>query len=560
MLATLLAQPLDTAAARADAWRQAVDILAQRRGGEAADLAYDFLRGTRDEVPGAVRSQAARALAGNAAPVELVALLADDVPAVASAALGEVRLDPAEWLALLPRLGPTGRGIVRNRRDLAPGVLRALAAFGSVDLVFAGPDASGENETPAQPATPAEAPAPEPPPRPAELPLEPPAGPLAGTIPISELVARIAAFKTRGADAAAPSPSPPLEGFRFETLPDGTISWTDGVPRGALIGASIALAADAGGAGEGVDGHAAGAFRRRAPFRDARLLIAGEGAVAGAWRISAVPTFDPLDGRFTGYRGAARRPRADETSASSPQEERGLFGTGMPPDSLRQLVHELRTPINAILGFAEMIEAQLLGPVGVDYRLRAAEIASDGRRLLAAVDDLDVAARIESRRWLVEGGAVDASALLARLHTDYEAIARDRGVGLAVRIAAALPPIDADAIAVERMFARMLAATIGLAQRGEAITVQLGADSGTVDLEIARPALVRASDERTLLDPGYSPDGDWPDAPLLGLGFALRLVRNLATAAGGELAVEPERFRLRLPARGDSARSGQSSH
>ena len=75
-----------------------------------------------------------------------------------------------------------------------------------------------------------------------------------------------------------------------------------------------------------------------------------------------------------------------------------MFGTEFPADSLRQLIHELRTPLNAIIGFAEMIEGQYMGPAAAAYRGRAAEIMEQARGLLGAVDDLDTAARIETRR------------------------------------------------------------------------------------------------------------------------------------------------------------------
>ena len=55
--------------------------------------------------------------------------------------------------------------------------------------------------------------------------------------------------------------------------------------------------------------------------------------------------------------GTARRPRTDERAEPSRP------APATPADSLRQLVHELRTPTNAIAGFAEMIETQILGPV-----------------------------------------------------------------------------------------------------------------------------------------------------------------------------------------------------
>lgn len=50
-----------------------------------------------------------------------------------------------------------------------------------------------------------------------------------------------------------------------------------------------------------------------------------------------------------------------------------------------------------------------------------------------------------------------------------------------------------------------------------------------------------------MLDPGYGNDGDWPDAPLLGLGFSMRLVRSLAQAQNGALRIESERLLLELP-------------
>ena len=59
-------------------------------------------------------------------------------------------------------------------------------------------------------------------------------------------------------------------------------------------------------------------------------------------------------------------------------------------------------------------------------------------------------------------------------------------------------------------------------------------------LKVDRPETIEGLDESDLLDPGYSPDGDWPGAPALGLGFALRLVRNLAEASGGSLLINDE--------------------
>ena len=542
-IATVLAQPTDRPGRRAAQWRQLVDLLAQRRRGERgpeAKRAFAFLREQRSAVPAEVRREAARALAGLAVDPELIAFFAEDAPAVAAPLIAGARLEPDDWLAILPRLGPAARALLRHRRDLPGAVAQALAAFGASDFALEGTVAAEAAEE----------------------------------SPIRELVERIEAFRRHreaGRDAAPPpapveeaapeAPAEPADRFRWETGSDGLLRWIEGAPREALVG--LSLAAIAGPGRHGVDGQAAGAFEKRSPFRDARLSVAGKGPAGGDWRISGVPFFDPHRGSFVGYRGTARRPRLDEIAraAAAAAPGAGLFGTRLAPDSLRQLVHELRTPLNAILGFAEMIEGQYMGPAADSYRARAGDIREQARRLLSAVDDLDTAARIETRRFELEASAVDVAALIARLHESYERIAAQRGAWLTLEVTPDLPPARVEPGAAERMFARLLAATIGLAAAGEtiaaAITLDPRGEGAMLRLTLGRPRAVAGLDETALLDPGYSPEGDWPGAPALGLGFALRLVRNLAEAAGGELLIGEERLVLLLPTLADAPAAGQ---
>lgn len=540
MLATVLAQPRLSDAARIAALRQIVDILAQR-GDEPpttlSERAYALLGETRESIPAAVRREAARAIGGRRVPAELVAWFAADRPEIAAPLLAAARLDSREWIALLPSMASAARALLRHRRDLEPEVAAALASFGAADLILEGGVATALETSPND-----------------EMPED------EGEQQIARLVERIEAFRRDReiAPVAKAAASDRIDSFRFETGHDGVFRWIEGAPRGPLIGQSLAFSADA--PQHGVDGHAAGAFRRRAPFRDARLTVAGEGEAAGSWRISAVPFFSDTDGRFTGYRGTARRPRRDEEASVVAPAPAGLFGSNLAPDSLRQLVHELRTPINAIIGFAEMIERQLLGPVSAGYREWAGEIVGEASRLLASVEDLDAAARFETGRMALDPKAIDGAALLRRLHDEYAPVAEARGVAFLVRLERELPLLATDPVAADRMFARLLAATIGLARQGETVTAALATDQrnpGMVRLSVTRPATLAAASERQLLDPGYSPEGEWPEAPALGLGFALRLVRNIAREADGSLDIAPRNFILRLPASDASALSGE---
>lgn len=526
MIATVLSQHEESGPAALAKWRQLVDLIAQRRNPDTdgrVNQAYSWLRQKRSGISFAVREEAARSLSGRRVTPAIIAFFAEDVPAIAAPLISGALLDAGQWLELLPKMNPVARALLRHRRDLAPEISHALGSFGASDFALSGPVHEAHAKT----------------------------APERNSAQIRELVAKIEAFRK---DRPQPFPVATgllrAESFHWEAAGDGIIIWVEDAPRGPLIGQSIAATAEHG--QFGVDGQAAGAFEKRAPFRDARFTVAGTGVASGDWRISGVPFFDPTHGNFLGYRGSARRPRLDEVARPDPTAApAGLFGTDLPADSLRQLIHELRTPLNAIVGFAEMIEGQYMGPAADSYRFRAAEIMEQATRLLSAVDDLDTAARIETSRLTLDHSSVDAVALLWRLHEAYERIARQRNVHISVEVAPDLPQAKVELGVAERMFARMLAATIGLAQQDETIVAvmamgQIG-NHEMLCLSIDRPKAIEGLDEHSLLDPGYSPDGDWPGAPALGLGFALRLVRNLAEAVGGALLIGTSRFILYLP-------------
>ncbi|WP_294285433.1 histidine kinase dimerization/phospho-acceptor domain-containing protein [uncultured Sphingomonas sp.] len=574
-LKTVLSADMDSGFGAQSAWRQLVDLMG--RGRIAADEpGLARLRLLRQAVPLAVRSASARALAFATPPAPLVGLFAEDAFAVAAPLLRTVTLDADTWIALLPRLSPQGRALLRHRRDLPAAVERALESFGSVDFVL--PDAAIAADVAPVPVTsdvgPAEvepaaeltpvvdAPAPEPvvtapvpepveaepivvAPRVVAMPTVAVAPPeprpiAAGGFQIADVVARIDAFQRQREPLAAPAEAveqAPATCFRFDTDSAGVICAVEGVTRGPLIGVSLAV-----GAPQGVvriDAGINGAFRQRQRFADVRLDVGGSSDAGGAWRVTGEPQFDAATGRFTGYAAIARRPRSDEDAGRPAQ------GSGA-SDSLRQLVHELRTPTNAISGFAELIEAQLLGPVSPVYRDHAATIRRHADGLIAAIEDLDTAARIEGRALELRPRAVAIEPLLERIAADLAPLAALRGTALDIH-----PMGDhaalADDRAMERLLSRLLATLTSAAVAGERIDIaEAPAPAGQVALCFARPHALGTGGEDALLS--IDADAGEEGAPLLGAGFALRLARNLASEMGGALIFGDHLLTLRLPA------------
>ena len=569
-LTTVLNSDMAAGPGAQSVWRQLVDLAGRGRVPTDEPI-LARLRMLRQAVPATVRAASARALAHARPDAALVALFAEDDPAVAAPVLRAAELGDAEWTALLPSLSPISRSVLRRRRDLAPVVERALESFGSVDFTLPQPDALELEPAMVVPPEPGarSQPAPIPPP-PLDGPLsespfvalgdiarglpvvaealargEPaPASPPADGFAISDLVARIEAFRRRRdvaprADAAVPEAVAAAMGerFLFETDANGVVVGVDGVARGALVGMSIAHAGVQGTAR--VDGVAAGGLRRRSRFDDARLEVGGTSSAAGSWRLTGVPAFDPTTGRFTGFRGVGRRPRADESAAPS------RAGTVPSPDSLRQLVHELRTPTNAIAGFAELIEAELIGPVPAEHRDRAATIRARAGELLAAIEDLDTAARMEVGALNLRPGPLPVQPMIDRVLVDLAQLAALRDVRVLVdgdRDAR----VVADDRAAERLLGRLLAVLVAAGAAGETLRLSVYANPSTVEITVDRPRSLAGlgTDALLALDGGDdAPEG----TPLLGTGFAIRVARNLAAELGGALELGPARLTLRLP-------------
>lgn len=526
MIATILRQAPVDRRARVTAWRQLSDILAQR-GNQLGDddirRALHALAVLRPHVPEAVRRDCARAIARHGRFAPLVALYANDVPAVSAAMLREVRLSEADWLALLPATNAMARSVLAGRGDLPEGVGRALAALGSASVALPQPSIAEAVESASV--------------------LPPKLESVAETAApsqISELVRRIDKYQSRRGQSA-PSRAP-RRSFCFETGPDGVIHWVEGVTRGAVIGLSIAEAAFGG--EPGTDAAAAGAFRQRAEIVNARISLEGTPGEAGEWRFSALPWFDPASGQFRGYRATARRPQHNETPYGRPEAED-------PGDSIRQLIHELRSPLNAISGFGQIIAGQMFGPVSQSYRTMAERIVADAASVQSIIDDLETAARRGSPAAPeLPTEVVDIGAIVNQVESDLAALLADQRIEMTLaRVGGPFLGRASDAD-VRRMIGRLLTALVDICEPGGILVGQLVTESPHDDmlqLRIVRPAAIRFATATDLLDPGFSPEGEAPGAAVLSLGFSLRLVDSLARAAGGRLDIGHNALTLHLP-------------
>jgi len=543
-------------------WRQLIDILARspesfsfEQVSQGLVQARSLISRTEKEV----RVASITTLPGKIKSPPLVQLLSGDHSSVGIAAIEKADLTDSQWAELVPHLPVRARGFMRNRSDLGPKTREALQIWSGADFVLpyqdaeagvASPDVASDNVSDTILDEKSTETAVSIPPT-AEIAKEVSSEP----VPIGEIVERIE--RLRQARESGDSPELSLEGgkanerarrerptneIRFESDDFGVICWVEGVPEGAVVGVTIAQPAYDG--EPGPDAYGASAFRQRMPIENARMSLLGSPLIEGDWRINAAPFFDSRSGRFKGYRGILRRP----TVAEDPQIDPQQIAVG---EKMQQLIHELRTPLGAIVGFSEIIEQQLFGPVAHDYRVLAQSILTDANKLLAGFDDLAIASKVDSDQLQIMDGVTHCDWLTSRLAERLSGLSENLDVTLNLMTADPVRPFAVENELVERIFSRLLSAVIIGCGRGEELGGRFHTEVGIAPVNkftLALPDKLASMDEGEMLGSGPGNLDQEESAPLLGLGFSLRLVRNLARKVQGDLRFDNEQLLLTLPA------------
>jgi signal transduction histidine kinase len=232
-------------------------------------------------------------------------------------------------------------------------------------------------------------------------------------------------------------------------------------------------------------------------------------------------------------------------------EEEAQRKPALPPamadaDALRETIHEIKTPLNAIIGFAEIIDGQYLGPAHRSYRHRAAEIVTQARMLLAAIEDLDFAARLQAQP-AEKGALTDLAEILPPLAEEWGNRALSRDVRLRIVTSLGSLRCAVEPELARRLLGRLLGAAVESAPDGQQVDVDVSEGKKALTISITRPASTRQLTDAQVMDPAFQVEGTEGASPL-GLGFALRLVRGLAQLAAGSLRLTPGEFQLVLPA------------
>ena len=260
--------------------------------------------------------------------------------------------------------------------------------------------------------------------------------------------------------------------------------------------------------------------------------------------------FDELKARFEDL----RRSNAELANAVQPRN-----------DFLAAVSHELKAPLNAILGFSEMLRDGLDGELNPQQKAHLEEVLQAGNQLLDMINDLLDLSHIEAGKFALAPEDCDLAPLLDAAAAPPRLAAAARHLSFTGEIAPALGSLRVDPRRLRQVVASLLSNAVQLTPAG-----------GTVMLRarrVARKALPRKPEEEAAeyLELAVADNGSGIAPELRGkllqpsamldnslvrahgaAGLRLALAQRLAAMMGGALALDSApgvgtRFTVWLP-------------
>ena len=155
-------------------------------------------------------------------------------------------------------------------------------------------------------------------------------------------------------------------------------------------------------------------------------------------------------------------------------------------DLLARVSHEVRAPLNAIIGFAEVMLEERFGALGNDrYVEYMKDIRASGERVIAIIDDLTVLSRIETGKLDLAFTNQDLNDLVESCVTVMQPQANRERIIIRTSLAQMLPPVTADARALRQITLNLIGNSIHLANVGGQVIVSTAmTDFGEVVLRV----------------------------------------------------------------------------
>lgn len=227
-------------------------------------------------------------------------------------------------------------------------------------------------------------------------------------------------------------------------------------------------------------------------------------------------------------------------------------------DFLSQMSHDIRTPLNAILGMADIAGTRLDDPRGAGECLK--KIQASGRHLLNLINEVLDMSKIESGQMRLAAEEMELAELVRNVLDVCGSLVKEKGHSLAVQVNVAHERVRGDSGRLQQLFTNLLSNAVKYTPAGGSISFSIEelpsrhTDVGLFECVIEDNGIGMSEDfVKHLFEPFKRAD-DPRICKIQGTGLGLVISRSIVRLMGGGIRVEsrPEegsRFIVSLPLR-----------
>ena len=221
---------------------------------------------------------------------------------------------------------------------------------------------------------------------------------------------------------------------------------------------------------------------------------------------------------------------------------------------LANMSHEFRTPLNAIIGFAEVLNCQRFGSLNERQADYVEDIRSSGVHLLELVNDILDISKAESGKLELHEEQVPLDDLVATCLRSVRERARENDLALGIDLPDTPVEIVGDPVKLRQIVVNLLSNAVKFTPRGGRIDIEgrLMADGG-LEVAVIDTGIGMSAEQIPLALQAFVQIDNSRNRSHQGTGLGLPLCKQLTEFHGGSLAIEStlgkgSAMRVRLPA------------
>ena len=210
-------------------------------------------------------------------------------------------------------------------------------------------------------------------------------------------------------------------------------------------------------------------------------------------------------------------------------------------DFLNNMSHDIRTPMNVILGYNALMKQYLTDPILVDYQNK---IEQSGKLLLSIINNVLDMARIESGKMVVEERAEQIGLVVEELESVFESSAQEKNIVFTTSVDVDHKHILCDGFKVREILMNLVGNAFKYTPDGGRIEIDVKEldceKTGYVRIQtqVKDTGIGMSEDFLPTLFDSFSREYNTTIGKVSGTGLGMSIVKNLVDMMDGEICVK----------------------